>query len=126
MKNRFLLSFIIMGIGASAQQLPAFSQYFLNDLVLNPAVAGTKEYVPVSLTHRTQWADFKDAPTSQLLSVHGSVNNKMGVGLLLTNHETGPTQLVSAQFAYSYQLKINDSTKLSFGVSPMIMQYTLE
>lgn len=125
MKNR-LLFFLLFFTGVSfAQQLPQFSQYFQNELLLNPAVAGTKQYIPVALTHRMQWAGFKNAPTSQLLSIHGSVNDKMGLGLLLTNHETGPTNLISAQFAYSYHLKINDSTKLSFGVAPMIMQYAL-
>ncbi|HRG37049.1 MAG TPA: type IX secretion system membrane protein PorP/SprF [Bacteroidia bacterium] len=126
MKNRLLLFLVLFATVSNAQQLPQFSQYFQNDLLLNPAVAGTKQYVPVALTHRMQWTSFKEAPTSQLFSIHGPVNNKMGLGLLLTNHEAGPTHLVSAQFAYSYQLKINDSTKLSFGVAPMIMQYSLQ
>lgn len=125
MKKYFSLFFIFIVAFSHAQQLPQFSQYFQNELLLNPAVAGTKQYIPVALTHRMQWVNFKDAPTSQLFSIHGAVNNKMGLGLLLTNHETGPTKAVSAQFAYSYQLKINDSTRLSFGVAPMIMQYTL-
>lgn len=126
MKNRLLLLFIFFVTVLNAQQLPQFSQYFQNELLLNPAVAGTKQYIPVAFTHRMQWANFKEAPTSQLFSIHGAVNDKMGLGLLLTNHETGPTHQVSAQFSYAYQLKINDSTKLSFGVAPMIMQYSLE
>lgn len=126
MKNKLLLFYILIVTISNAQQLPQFSQYFQNELLLNPAVAGTKQYIPVAFTHRMQWASFKDAPTSQLFSIHGAVSNKMGLGLLLSNHETGPTHQVSAQFSYAYQLKINDSTKLSFGVAPMIMQYSLE
>ena len=110
---------------ANAQQLPEFSQYLQNDFILNPAIAGTKEYAPVTISHRSQWLNFTNAPVTQIGSIHGAVNQKVGIGLTLINQTTGPTGMMSAQLSYAYRIKLTDKTRLSFGVAPMIIQQSL-
>ncbi|MBA3706403.1 MAG: PorP/SprF family type IX secretion system membrane protein, partial [Bacteroidetes bacterium] len=125
MKKIVILLLLVIGGFVKAQQLPEFSQYLQNDFILNPAIAGTKSYAPVSISHRSQWLNFRDAPTTQIASIHGSVNQKVGIGLALVNHEAGPTGMMSAQFSYAFRLKLNDKMKLSFGLAPMIIQHSL-
>lgn len=124
-KKIFFILAVLSGTLANAQQLPEFSMYLQNDFLLNPAIAGTKDYIPVSVSHRSQWVNFNNSPNTQIASVHGAVNEKAGLGLSLIKHETGPTGMMSAQLSYSYRIRLNDKLKLSFGLAPMIIQQSL-
>jgi type IX secretion system PorP/SprF family membrane protein len=124
MKKILFLVFCLTAIFARGQQIPQSSLYFINDFALNPAIAGSKSYMPILLSHRTQWANFKNAPSTQTFSVHGNLNQQ-GAGIHVVNTLTGPTGILSAQVAYSYQIKLNESNKLSFGIAPQFIQYSL-
>jgi type IX secretion system PorP/SprF family membrane protein len=125
-KQRLLLFCILTSFISQAQQVPLKSQYLQNDFMLNPAVAGSKEYTPVTISHRSQWVHFEGAPMTQLLSVHGKLVSKHGAGLLLSNNQAGPTRVMTAQLAYSYHIKLADSLNLSFGLAPTFIQYSLD
>lgn len=126
MKRILFFTLSIFTLGAVAQQLPQFSQYIYNDFLLNPAIAGTKDYAPVNLSARMQWVGFNNAPTMQLGSIHGALTKNVGLGLSVTNMTTGPISNTSVQLAYSYRIKLNENTKLSFGVAPMLIQQSLQ
>lgn len=53
-----------------AQQLPHYSQYMLNPLLLNPALSGTDNYLDIRTGYRNQWVGLEGAPTSYYLSAH--------------------------------------------------------
>lgn len=122
MKKIFLAAIIFAAFFANAQQIPLFSQYLNNDFLLNPAVAGTKSYTPVSVSARLQWVNFNGAPSNQLGSIHSAITKNVGVGFAVTNFTAGPTRTTSAQFAYAYRFKVSEKVKLSFGLAPMLMQ----
>ncbi|RNI29859.1 type IX secretion system membrane protein PorP/SprF [Rufibacter immobilis] len=63
----FLLCFPLWGL---AQQVPHYSQYMLNPLLMNPAVSGTDNYLDVRAGYRNQWTGLAGAPTSYYLSGH--------------------------------------------------------
>jgi type IX secretion system PorP/SprF family membrane protein len=126
MKHILFFTLSIFTFGAIAQQLPQFSQYLYNDFLLNPAIAGTKDYTPVTLSARMQWVGFNNAPTMQIGSINGALTKNVGLGLSITNVATGPITNTSIQFAYSYRIKLNENTKLSFGIAPMLIQQTLQ
>ncbi|PJB16173.1 MAG: hypothetical protein CO118_00870, partial [Flavobacteriales bacterium CG_4_9_14_3_um_filter_32_8] len=45
MKKILIISFLLYcGSNLFSQQLPHFSQYYLNDFLINPAVAGSRNY----------------------------------------------------------------------------------
>ncbi len=89
-KISILLSIIIASIVANAQQELQISQYMFNNLVLNPAYAGTHSYWQGSILHRSQWLKFDKAPTTQTLCLDGPVmGGKLGVGLNLSNDQIG-------------------------------------
>jgi type IX secretion system PorP/SprF family membrane protein len=126
MKRILSLTLSVLSLGAIAQQLPEFSQYINNDYLLNPAIAGTKDYAPVTVSARMQWVGFNNAPNTQIASIHGALNKNVGLGFSVINAIAGPTSSTSIQLAYSYRIKLSEKTKLSFGIAPMLIQQSLQ
>jgi type IX secretion system PorP/SprF family membrane protein len=58
-------------IGAFAQQRPYYTQYIMNNYIINPAVAGIENYWDVKASHRMQWVGLQDAPVTTYLTIHG-------------------------------------------------------
>jgi type IX secretion system PorP/SprF family membrane protein len=54
-----------------AQQLPHYTQYVLNNFIINPAVAGIENYTDVKISHRHQWVGIDGAPVTTYLTIHG-------------------------------------------------------
>ncbi|MCK9402481.1 MAG: type IX secretion system membrane protein PorP/SprF [Chitinophagaceae bacterium] len=54
-----------------AQQRPYYTQYIMNNYIINPAVAGIENYWDVKASHRIQWVGLQDAPVTTYLTVHG-------------------------------------------------------
>ena len=121
-----LCAVIIAAIEGQAQQVALNSQYMFNDFTLNPAVAGTKSYSPVSFTFRRQWMGMDEAPITQNLIAHTTFGKNGGVGLHLYNDAAGPSRRTGLSAAYSYQIRISGTSKLSFGLSAALTQYILD
>ncbi len=56
-----------------AQQKPHYTQYVLNQYIVNPALTGIENYVDLKLSHRHQWVGLQDAPVTTYLSVHAPI-----------------------------------------------------
>lgn len=54
----------------TAQQRPHYTQYILNNYIINPAVAGIENYTDVKISHRHQWVGLQDAPVTTYLTIH--------------------------------------------------------
>lgn len=103
---------------ASAQQIPFYSQYFNNPLVYNPALTGSSEQSNVWLTHRSQWTKIPGAPVTNALTLDGPLSDQnMGLGLSLYSDVTDITTRTGASGLYSYKLKIDDNSKVHFGLA---------
>lgn len=100
-----------------AQQYPVFTQYYFNELVLNPAYAGAHVQLSLTSSYRNQWVNFPGAPKTFSFSGHSSLyNGKMGVGLLINHDEIGSYGNENVYAYYSYKLHFRDAT-LSMGLS---------
>jgi len=68
--KRIVLAVIRMWMGCmavsavSAQQKPHYTQYILNQYIVNPALTGIENYVEVKLSYRHQWVGRQDGPVS--------------------------------------------------------------
>lgn len=101
---------------ASAQQDPMFTKYMFNSLVFNPAYAGSQGYMSARLLHRGQWIQGIDgAPTTQSLTLHSPLNEKIGLGLSIINDAIGPTNTMTANAAYAYHIPFKKG-KLSVAI----------
>ena len=112
---------------ASAQQLTFESQHMLNHYLLNPGAAGAMDNLPIGLSFRQQWAGLDGAPRTQLLSGHYKFQGKkVGVGGIMFNDITGPLRKTGMEMTYAYHLDLNETDKISFGLSALLSHYTLD
>ena len=125
-----VLTILMLLVGSSClfgQQLPHFSQYYLNDYLINPAVAGSRNYFEGKSSHRYQWEGITDAPRTYTISVMGpSKSQKIGMGGYLFTDIVGPTRRTGLNLSYAYHMKMNESLKLSLGVSAGMLQFMID
>ena len=93
MRNLILALLISIPSLAIAQQSPLYSQYMLNDFVINPAIAGSKPFYPLRVNAREQWEGLGSfAPSTQSLSFHAPVGDgRVGLGGIIFQDNTPPT-----------------------------------
>jgi len=121
------LLLLILTPEVTAQQLSLYSQYMFNDYVLNPAVAGTKNYYQIRANSRFQWAGILDGPQTVSFSVFGPhVSKPMGFGGYIINDVTGPTSRTGAYGSYAYNVAVNNDIRLSMGLSFGILQNKID
>lgn len=73
MSKRILLwcGMALTGAGAlQAQQQPQYTQYVINNYIINPAITGIENYTDVKISHRHQWVGLQDAPVTTYLTLH--------------------------------------------------------
>ncbi|HEY1201610.1 MAG TPA: PorP/SprF family type IX secretion system membrane protein, partial [Niastella sp.] len=61
---------------AQAQQKPHYTQYILNQYILNPALTGIENYTDVKVSHRHQWVGIDGSPVTSYLTVHTPLGKK--------------------------------------------------
>lgn len=59
-----------------AQQKPHYTQYVLNNYILNPALTGIENYTDIRISHRHQWVGLADAPVTSYVSLHTPIGKK--------------------------------------------------
>src|SRR6476620_2323445 len=77
MKKKLLfIPLLWMGCAVMAQQRPHYTQYILNEYILNPALSGVEYYVDLKVSTRDQWVGLTGAPKTSYLSIHGPIGKK--------------------------------------------------
>jgi len=77
MKKLLILgSCVLIACTARAQQKPHYTQYILNQYIVNPALTGIENYTDIKLSHRHQWTGIQDAPVTSYLTIHGPIGKK--------------------------------------------------
>lgn len=100
-----------------AQKEPQYTQYMYNIGSFNPAYVGTVETPDITGLYRMQWSGIPGAPKTLRFGVNLPLaNEKNGLGFNVVSDQLGPTTQTYIDFAYSFQVKLSDDTKLSFGV----------
>ncbi|MCK0148188.1 type IX secretion system membrane protein PorP/SprF [Arenibacter sp. F26102] len=100
-----------------AQKEPQYTQYMYNIGSFNPAYVGTVETPDITGLYRAQWTGIPGAPKTMRFGVNlPFTNEKNGLGFNVVSDQLGPTTQTYIDVAYSFQVKLSDDTKLSFGV----------
>jgi type IX secretion system PorP/SprF family membrane protein len=128
MKNIIYISVVLLLINnLKAQQLPQYTQYMLNEMAINPAVAGKDNYADVRTNSRYQWVGINDAPRTNMLTLHSPLKNRhMGLGTHVYTDIAGPTRRVGISVAYAYHIQIAKKTRMSLGLSAGVQQWGLD
>lgn len=114
----FLVAILLSGsfTVSMAQQYPVFTQYYFNELVINPAYAGSNVQLSATAMYRNQWVNFPGAPKTFNFSSHTSLmRNKVGVGLMVNHDEIGSYKNNHIYGSYAYRINLQEAT-LSMGL----------
>lgn len=128
-KLYILLGVVVMlGVDATAQQLARRSQYIFNTYLMNPAVAGTLPYSPISASYRNQWTGFDGAPSTMMLSGHTRLPNvNIGLGAIAFHDNTGGAiARTGMEFTGAYSIDLNNEDAVSFGLSGVFSQFQFD
>ena len=121
------LAFIVITLSLFSQQLPLYSQYMFNKMLINPGVTGSENSTTINLTARQQWVGIDNAPSTQVLSANTLLKNgTMGVGGMIYSDRFGSESRIGIQANYAYIISINNDTKLNFGLAFQMFQYQLD
>jgi type IX secretion system PorP/SprF family membrane protein len=82
-KIKLMVALLLGCSVVQAQQKPYYTQYILNNYILNPALSGIENYTDLKLSYRDQWAGINGAPKTMYLSVQGPINKQ--------DYRTSPT-----------------------------------
>lgn len=125
LNNLLSKSLLFVGLAASflsdvsfSQQDPLFTMHYFNPLVVNPAVAGSRDALSVTLLGRKQWVGINGAPTTGTFSIHTPFKNEsFAMGFTAFYDEIGENAIqTNALFLDgAYRIKLNTSV-LSFGL----------
>jgi type IX secretion system PorP/SprF family membrane protein len=142
LKRLLLTTFLFTGLQIiKSQQSPVFSQYVLNEFLINPAVAGIDGMTTINLSGRKQWIGFQHTPETYSASINtrllktplavikGKVKKgsegHVGLGASFINDQNGAIHRTTFQLTYAYHLFINNS-QVSFGLSGMTTQFRID
>lgn len=107
---------LLIALTARAQQYPVFTQYYFNEMVINPAYVGSHVQLSATAMYRNQWVNFPGAPKTFSFSAHTSiVKGKVGVGMLVNHDEIGSYSNEHIYGYYSYMMRFPKAT-LSMGL----------
>ena len=127
--KKIIIGFIVICFSTpvSAQQDPQYSQYMFNHLAINPAYAGTKDALSLTIVNRRQWVAIKDgAPNTRSLSLHAPLRSKkIGLGIEFLSDQLGPKKTNGIMLSYAYNIHLF-SGKLSFGLRTGFYEYVMD
>ncbi|HEY6956603.1 MAG TPA: type IX secretion system membrane protein PorP/SprF [Flavisolibacter sp.] len=77
MKRITCLMVLLQSMGwCHAQQRPQYTQYILNNYIINPAISGIENYTDVKISSRDQWVGLDGAPKTMYLTVQTPIGKK--------------------------------------------------
>ena len=85
-----------------AQQKPQYTQYILNNILLNPAVTGIENYIDLKAAYRSQWIGLDGAPTTSVLTLSAPIGNAFVSGDAVSM-SPGSDNPYSPAYAQNYQ-----------------------
>ncbi|SIQ69817.1 type IX secretion system membrane protein, PorP/SprF family [Pontibacter lucknowensis] len=139
MKKLSLLLVVLVGVvtQAFAQQRPQYSQYMVNNFLLNPALSGIEDYADIRISNRQQWVGLDGAPVTYYASAHmplnkGAASTKYakalahhGAGIILHTDKTGPLRRTGLSGTYAYHLPVTRTINVSAGVAAGLVRNTI-
>ncbi len=108
----------------AAQTTPVFSQYMFNMMILNPAYAGSREVPSITTLYRQQWVGVPGEPRTSTLAMDMPFNeNKLGIGLQLSDDRLGLERSTSLNLSVATHVKVSENGTLSGGLQAGFMNY---
>jgi type IX secretion system PorP/SprF family membrane protein len=123
---KYIIVLLLITSYSYSQQNSPYSHYIFNQLIINPAYAGTKQLVNINASYSIQWAGFSGSPSTQTISAEGPLSQSMGLGLHFINDRAGAQNQQGLFGSYSYILKFDEQWRLSMGLAVGVSNFTLD
>jgi type IX secretion system PorP/SprF family membrane protein len=121
------LIFCLIAADSFAQQISRRTQFAFNPYLVNPAVAGTLNQIPIFASYRNQWAGFKGAPVTMLASAHMQGPKNSGFGAIISHDDSGGAiSETGIEGTGAYHIDLNNYDAISFGLSLTASQYKFD
>ena len=123
-----------------AQQMPVYSQYFINGFVVNPALAGFDGTLKYQISARDYMIGVVESPKTFTASGNGrllrqkptvrngkltSHSGRVGMGGLIFSDRNGLVNRIGMQYTYAYHIDFFKS-QLSLGLSAALSQTRID
>ena len=84
---------------------------------VNSAYTGQRDVLSYSGLYRTQWVGIDGAPKTLTFGIHSPLKNEnLGMGISIVSDQLGPIREDYINLNFSYTIRLNRSTELSFGL----------
>ncbi len=118
MKNLFTYMLMFVAATGFSQQLPLYSQYYNNPMLINPGFTGNTENIEANVIHRNQWKSIPGAPVTSVMSVDGTtLDEKVGLGLIIMDDKMGLFARRGIYTSYSYKIQVATDHYIKPGIS---------
>ena len=122
----YFLMFIAVPEYVFAQNLPLYEQYHFNQLVFNPAYAGSKGAFETNFFVHRQAVNITGAPSTESFSAHLPVaNDKVGLGIKFYHDKIGVTNSSSVGLDYAYRAHLNTKFVVAVGLEASFTNYSI-
>ncbi len=128
MRKLYILTLVVCSSGSTlfAQQTVRFSNYLFNKMIINPAAAGSNDYIEILGSYKKQWVGFNGSPQTSFLSIDGSTFDKrIGLGLQVVNDKTGALDQTGIIGNVASRIQLDEDKWLSLGFSTGWFRNTL-
>lgn len=110
---------VLCHLATSQQQRAVQSLYMFDQLLINPAYAGSQVQLSATTIYRNQWVNLEGAPETFTSSIQSSLlRDKVGVGLVMMKDAIGVHSDIGVFASYAYKINFPDKDKgsLSLGL----------
>jgi type IX secretion system PorP/SprF family membrane protein len=117
MKTILTIILVTFSLQLTAQQDPLSSMFWNNYAHFNPAMNGLEYKHQGNVTYRNQWPSLSGGPKSIFASYSTLLGENHGVGINYIHEKIGFTQGQILNLNYNYQIRIDDTKRISIGVA---------
>lgn len=116
-----LLAVTVVHTSVKAQLNPLATQYFQNQYLFNPAMAGINPGLNINASIRKQWSSIPGSPFTQAISADYLLN-RAAFGVNVYNDQSGLLRSTRAVATYAYHIPVGgNNQKLNFGLSAGVL-----
>lgn len=121
-----ILAFSSLSLMAQ-EGLPFYNHYLVSDkYLINPSYAGVNpEILSVSGTHRNQWNDLPESPSTQTLSAHATVVDRLAFGAYFFHDRNGLSSMTGFNLSAAYHIPINSNRDMRYDEPEDIFSFGL-
>jgi type IX secretion system PorP/SprF family membrane protein len=109
-----------------AQEIPIYSQIFINPYYYNPAYAGSEDRPAFYVNRRQQWTGIPGAPVTTGFNFHTIFNQKVNFGVNIYNDERSILNTTKGLITVGYRASFDDYHYISFALSGGIGSNTID